>query len=193
MPIVCHAHLFFSRLPPPPLHHPPTHVSRCCRAMAVSSVHLYSLPPYSLIQPFSGAHPRRWGWILQHLSSRNESFDARGPGASHSAFPGFSPSTSVVVPMLWPAMLLMFTANPRLPKLDPLPDRPSLVHFLASSPRAPPPALWSGHHNGSSAAGMNCRGLPAIPAASGPFEFSHFPALTSSRQGSQRGRKRSGM
>ena len=129
---------------------------------------------YVLVQPFSGAHPRRWGWILHHLSSRTtRALTPRAPGASHSAFSGFSPSTSPDVPMSWPAMLLMFTANPLLPKLEdstPCPTgRPSLVHFLASSPRAPPPALWSGHYNGPSAAGTDRRGLPAIPAANAPF------------------------
>ena len=63
-------------------------------------------------------------------------------GASHSPSAGFPPGTSPVMPLEWPAMVIVFTANPLVPNPEdsnPYPTgTPSLVHFLSAPPRAPP-------------------------------------------------------
>ena len=94
-----------------------------------------------------------------------------GMGASHSPSAGFPPGTSPCMPLEWPAMVIVFTANPLVPNPEdsnPYPTgRASLVHFLSAPPRAPPPALWSGHYTGPLAAGMIRGGCRTIPEARG--------------------------
>ena len=86
------------------------------------------------------------------------------------------------MPLEWPAMVIVFTANPLVPNPEdsnPYPTgRASLVHFLSAPPRAPPPALWSGHYTGPLAAGMVRGGCRTIPEARGRSQFGHSPALT---------------
>ena len=132
----------------------------------------YRIQESVLIQPFSGAHPPPGVWIIHHLPSRTmRALTPGGDGGVTQSLCRLSAGTSPVMPLEWPAMVIVFTANPLVPNPEdsnPYPTgRASLVHFLSAPPRAPPPALWSGHCTGPLAAGMIRGGCRTIPEARG--------------------------
>ena len=103
----------------------------------------YRIQESVLIQPFSGAHPPPGVWILHHLPSRTmRALTPGGDGGVTQSLCRLSAGTSPVMPLEWPAMVIVFTANPLVPNPEdsnPYPTgRASLVHFLSAPPRAPP-------------------------------------------------------
>ena len=140
----------------------------------------YRIQDPVLIQPFSGAHPPPGVWILHHLPSRTmRALTPGGMGASHSPSAGFLPGTSPCMPLEWPAMVIVFTANPLVPNPEdsnPYPTgRAYLVHFLSAPPRAPPPSSLERPLHRALGCGNDSWGLPHHSRSQGTVVIRPFP------------------